>query len=72
MTSSSKAKSREAKKLTPKQRVLKAWPFAQAKEWADAGGHCWIVDTHPLVEAEISGRMKSAKSAWADAAKRLP
>ena len=58
------------KKMTPKQRVLRKWPKAISESYGMAGFQ--IVSVGPYAVATQLGQGRNRKTAWSDAARRLP
>jgi len=63
------------RKMTPKQRVLKVWPEAAAYNRGpdDSDKSCWWQIWLPANTCAVNllGMAKSARGAWADAARLL-
>jgi hypothetical protein len=52
--------------MTPKQRVLKRWPNARTHEFA---GPAYVVYTGEYVNQSLNVSDRTARQAWAEAAK---
>jgi hypothetical protein len=57
---------RSERPLTPKQRVLKRWPNAEAVSYA---GPAWVIYNGEYVNQALNVSDGSAKKAWKEAAK---
>ena len=60
------------KRLTPKQRVLRRYPKAVAKQWSVVGeGVLWIIERDMSFENSPLGKATTSVAAWANAASKL-